>query len=351
MKALYLKFELWIISHLFVLGVALDGLFRGYRMSHNQGVCASGKLRIVENPQFPENDFFKPGRAFDCRMRFASASFEDEGMPQVRGFSLKFANTQYKAPYDLQMNTGERTLFWSTANFIQFATSRKNKKGIQYIEYFKKEDEGRLGGGYSIRMNMDSYLDLYYNSKTPTLFVAKNGDKYYAKYRCIPADGRPEKGIPTEEWSKNYHGNQQCPPEETRDVDYLSQETARLINAGGVELLIQIQLIKAGQDDPQELFHSNIIHPRWKEAAWMDLATVKPDTVLEYEDAKRTVFSLSQTPKALGNIPAKSLHDYNSLVYTRSKDGLASKARKVRYAFAGIPKEVTGKRTPEKTNK
>ena len=40
-------------------------------MSHWHGVAARGTLRIVDDPAFPDHDFFRPGREFPCRLRHA----------------------------------------------------------------------------------------------------------------------------------------------------------------------------------------------------------------------------------------------------------------------------------------
>ena len=67
----------WILARLGAwLGIVLVSLrsfFLRLRMSHDNGIAARGSVRFVKDAQYPENDFFKPGREFPCRCRFAES--------------------------------------------------------------------------------------------------------------------------------------------------------------------------------------------------------------------------------------------------------------------------------------
>jgi hypothetical protein len=51
-------------------------------------------------------------------------------------------------------------------------------------------------------------------------------------------------------------------------------------------------------------------------------------------------YNLNNHPKSLGFIKARSIHDYNSVVYMRSKTKIAYLTRLFSYALFGLPKEV-----------
>ena len=124
------KFELWWKTYAFCfLLVVLQSLIRRRKMSHNNGIAAAGKLRIVSNPEFPEADFFEPGREFACRIRHATASMMDDAMLTVKGASIKFSDNPVESPLDIEMNTG-RSLFWSAANFFTFGRNQHEHQGI-----------------------------------------------------------------------------------------------------------------------------------------------------------------------------------------------------------------------------
>jgi len=57
-------------------------------MSHENGIVARGRIRVVDNLAIPQNDFFLPGREFSCRLRHASVSLMDDAGLFVRGASL-----------------------------------------------------------------------------------------------------------------------------------------------------------------------------------------------------------------------------------------------------------------------
>ena len=110
MRAFWERAKLWLAARFFIVTVILwINVFRR-RMSHNAGCAGRGKLRIVSDPKFPASDFFEPGREFPCRIRHGAAGYLDEAMSQVRSVSLKFADSSFKSPLDLQMNTGRHCL-------------------------------------------------------------------------------------------------------------------------------------------------------------------------------------------------------------------------------------------------
>jgi catalase len=339
LKNLYDKFILWLVSGLFAWFVAIFiGLGMRQRMSHNKGVAGRGRIKIVEDPEFPAHDFFKPSQEFPCRIRHASVTFNDDAMNQVRGISIKFADQRFKSPLDLEANTGDISIFWTAANFLKFVWNRREKNGIQYKAYYEKEPDGFLGAQESGKHKPTSFAKLDYYSKTPMLFTATNGDQYYVKYRVVPAKGQVElAAIPEEQKKKVY--NQRVQEDEELTVNYLVNEYKERIKHGPIEYIVQLQLQKSSENPDEKVFDSRLTWDK-KECPWQDLAHLRVDELLPYEETVKMGFNLKNHPKSLGFIKAKSIHDYNSIVYMRSKTKIAYLTRLFSYTLFGLPKEV-----------
>jgi arachidonate 5-lipoxygenase len=332
-------FVLWFIAKVFGLVLALFlGLIARQRMSHNNGIAAEGFLDIVDNPEFPAHKFFKPGRRFPLRIRHATATFYDDAMSGIRSMSIKFSHEHFESPFDIEMNTGAASLFWSAASFLQFARLRKEKYGIEYPEYYRRYPEGLTGAQVALRRDPDSFHNLHYYCKTPFLFIADDGTRYYAKYRVKPSDNEPETGKIKDpsEWDTC---NQRILPHETRGRNYLKDEYIERVTTKGARYRMQIQLLKASEGEDPEIFN-NMVAWDEKKYPWMDLAVLEVDCMLDWTDSNLTSFSLNNMPKTLGIIPAESIHDYNSLNYMRSHSEIARKARIFAYKLFGGPKEI-----------
>ena len=339
MKALYDKFILWLVSMLFAWFVAIFiGLGMRQRMSHNKGVAARGKLKIVDDPKFPEHDFFKAGQEFACRIRHASVTFNDDAMNQVRGISIKFSDNRFKSPFDLEANTGDISIFWTAANFLKFVWNRREKDGVQYRAYYEKEPDGFKGAQESGKHKPTSFASLDYYSKTPMMFTANNGDKYYVKYRVIPGNEEIDPAvIPDDQKAEVY--NQRVKDGETLPVNYLVDEYKTRIANSPISYKIQLQLINSSNSNDSTIFDSRIIWDE-DESPWLDLADFSVDELLPFEETIKMGFNLKNHPKSLGFIKAKSIHDFNSVVYMRSKTKIAYLTRHFAYALFGLPKEV-----------
>ncbi len=338
-KAAYDRMILWIVSVAFAWFVAIFiGLGMRQRMSHNKGVAARGRIRIAKDQKFPAHDFFVAGREFPCRIRHASVTFFDDAMTQVRGVSLKFDDSRFRSPLDLEMNTGEKSIFWSAANFLFFVWNRREKDGIQYKEYYQKRKRGFTGAQVSGRYHPVSFAFMEYHSKTPTLFTSENGDDYYAKYRLIPAhhviDGAP---VPEDRLQKVY--DQRVDQDETRSVNYLVNEYKTRVNNGLVSYHLQMQLHRPLKGEGDQIFDSWIAWNDQKHP-WMDVAEISVDEILPYEESLKMGFNIGHHPPSLGLIRAKSIHDFNSVVYMRSKTRIAYYVRLLVMKIFGMPAET-----------
>lgn len=338
MKAVWKRFELWFWGKLFILLVAMGCGSRGRRMSHNQGMAGRGKLRIVDNPAFPETEFFEPGKEFPCRIRHGCVSFLDDTVNEVRSGSVKFADSDWPSPFDIQMNTGHHCFFWTARTFLEFAFWRHRKGTVQYEKYYRTYGWGRRSAASAFRRAPHSYATMYYHSHTPFAWIAKDGKTRYVRFRLIPGDRSPELDAPTLEYVDDCEkdpamasvlAQQKClPADEPKSVNYLNHEWSERLKQGPIRYLLQIQLHEAKPDDPPEVL--NALLP-WDETTHphMDLATIEIVAELPYDERQRMAFDVTHHPKTIGILPAKSLDDFNSLNYMRKQSGLAIHARRL----------------------
>jgi arachidonate 5-lipoxygenase len=97
-------FTLWFTSVYFHWRFAvMHAIPKRYRMSHNNGIAARGKLRIVDHPEFPPHDCFEPGREFPARIRHAMATFLDDAMNGIRSCSIKISDDHWDSPFRFGM--------------------------------------------------------------------------------------------------------------------------------------------------------------------------------------------------------------------------------------------------------
>lgn len=327
------KVVLWLKSYGFAwILVLVASLVQRRRMSHNCGVLASGKLRVVSNPAFPPHEFFTPGREMRCRIRHAPVSYDDDTIIQVRSASLKLADSDFESPLDLEMNTGKISLFWSVNNFFEFASCR-DEQPLPYRSYYDRHPRGLLAAKDGIRKAPSSFAELHYHTQTAQYFKGIDGVERYVKFRLLPETDAPETGLLSAEELKGFWSEQRD-PKETRGRSYLKKEYAERLSRGPIRYRLQLQLHTPTSEDTDEIFNCNV---EWDEAThpYMDVAVVEIDRMLSLEEEARAIFSLRNCPPSLGLIPAKSADDYNSINYIRAKADIAKRVRVWRYKAFG----------------
>jgi arachidonate 5-lipoxygenase len=345
MRALWQKFQLWLYTWLWVLAVSVNSGMRRRRMTHNNAVLGRGFLKIVDNPEFPENDFFQPGREFPCRLRHGSANYMDDCMRVVRSASIKFADTRFKSPFDIEMNTGRRNFFWTAYLFLYCGiTRRPTKDGHAYRAYFDNVEGSRVAAKEGFRRRAESFAKMHFHSQVPLGFQARDGKPRYVKFRLIPGDRGPDTGFaePTGVDTPEHLSDFRVLPDETRGRNYLKEEyRERVTNKGPAEYIFQIALHEVSPDDSPEILNSN---EPWDEAThpWMDLAHVTINEVLDYRESVLTSFSFANFPREIFVLPAKSIHDYNSINYMRRRTGMARRVRLFVTRMFGLPEEYAG---------
>jgi len=332
------KFYLWVFVHFFTIFIAIFLAARGKRMSHNNGIAGTGTLRIVDDPDFPENDFFTPGRQFNIRVRHASATFLDDAMRVVRSCSIKFSDHHFDSPLDLQLNTNTFGVFWSAISFWKFAKLRQEKWGVDWVTYSKNYPAACLSAQNASRRHATSFHNIRYYSQAPFLFISSNGIKYYCKYKVRPFEDIPETGIDPNPCPREA-SNQRILPHETRGRNFLKDAYAKQVNEHGAKYRLQIQYRMASDDDDPEVFNNMKV---WDEKLfpWKDLAEFEVDKILDWQESSKTTFSLKNMPRSLGIIPATSVYDYNSMNYMRANTEFARKIRLLHYKIWGAPEPI-----------
>lgn len=347
--AAYQRIALALVTFFVTIFIAAGCFFGRVRMSHENGILLRGKLRIVDDPEFPEHDFFVPGKEFDCRLRHAAASFKDDAKLVVRSASIKFADSRRKSPMDILMNSGEVPLFWSARTFLGFMRVAAAGKGKHYVPYLKKHPQAASGGGDSVRRNPDSPDKMVYRTKTVFGFVGRDGVYRYVRYRLVPNpyDGQ-ESGRP-DEWDRNHAWLQNPYRDETRHRNYLKDAVRAKLESGKVfRYKLQLQLrLPPPNDDTQPEWLSCAVP--WDETAfpYQDVAELEINEALDYEESMMTWFDMGNHPPGLPIPKARSLDDPHSLNHLRRASIWARRSRLWSYRLFGMPKQFSDSRKTE----
>lgn len=342
-KRIFDRAVLGIVNFVITVLITVDCFFGRKRMSHNNGIVAKGKLTIVENPDFPEHDFFEAGKEFACRVRFATVRLYDDAAIAVRAASIKFADTDYKSPLDIEMNTGVNTIFWNVYIFIQFMIVTIKGTGKHLIPYYERLPTAREASISGARRAPDSFLQLYFYSQIPVHYTGRDGVERYVKFRLIPEDRGAESGLPTEK-DIEIIWKQDPLTEENRSRNYLKNELAERTRNKRAKMILQLQLHTWNEEtDDQEIFNSNVAWPE-ESHPWIDLAKLELEETLPYEEGTKIIFSIAQHPPSLNLIKAKSIYDYNSINLLRVKTYWAKRSRLLSYRFFGMPDPIPDER-------
>lgn len=323
--------------------LAINSLFTRARMSHENGIVGRGRLKLLDNTTFPRHSFFSSGEEFQCRIRHASVTYMDDTALVVRAASLKLADQNHESPLDLLMNTGETAPFYNVWTFVQFMYLTIRGRNPHAIPFMKKYPLAAQGVQVSLRHNPQSFALMSYHSKTPLLFLARDGVDRYVKFRLLPEHDLPETGR-TDALSLETPWEQQASPGETRSPHYLKDEYKKRVERHGVRYRLQLQLHEADENERREIVLNSSI--AWDETVcpWQDVATLEIDSILPYEAGNKSTFSLSNHPPSLAFIPPRSIHDPPSLELLRRRGVWARRARLLGYRLFGMPKQATNRR-------
>lgn len=334
-----------LLSWLAIFLIVLRSFFLRLRMSHDNGIAARGRIRLVDDARYPENDFFRPGLEFDCRCRFGMVSFWDDARFVARGAALKFADTRYPSPLDLLMNTGRTTPFWNIRTFLQFMWLTIRGRSQHAIWYMKSDPILYVGCLDPLKRNPESFAQLYYHSKIPFTFTAKDGKPRYIKFRMIPWDRGPETGEPGADdlldWAWCWQGIR---PGETRTRNYLKEELKQRLARGPMRFHIELQLHEVREGESRDFLNSSI---EWDERThpWLPLAEVELTEALDHVESNETLITIRNRPKCMGTVPTRSIDDPAGMNYLRELAIWPRRARLLGNRIFGVPKPFPDERT------
>ncbi|NER34355.1 MAG: catalase [Oscillatoria sp. SIO1A7] len=306
------------VGLLFALGAANNKA----RTTHKYGVGGAGQLRIVDDPAFPEHEFFQAGRTFPVLLRHGTVTFEDDAAMDIRSASIKFLDKQSETALDLIMNTGPRT-FLNAINFWQFTmasiSGREEGEPVSSkgLEAFLKENPVfEKIFATSLRRSPDSFAQLYYYSKLVNYFKAKDGKIRYVKYRLIPESGL-ESGIPSAK-DMETPWLQKRLDSENRPIDYLRAEYVERASQQEIIYKLQLRLQENVEDNKERIFSQE---EDWDESTspWLDLATVAIDRALSSDETEKLHFNIGNQPDSLGIVEGESISDPNSINSIRTR--------------------------------
>ena len=309
------------------------------RMSHENGLCARGSLRILDQLDLPEHAFFTPGKQLRCRLRHSSVSFEDDASLVVRSASLKFADSNYEAPLDIEMNTGEISLFSTAWQFTQFLVSTIRGRGKHFAHYFERNPHGLDASHLGVRRNPKSFADLRYYSEAVFRFEALDGTVYACRYRLVPGEPVVESGIPSDA-DLDCIWEQDPLPDEDLGPNYLKREYRARVLRGPVRYQLQIQLYPLSDITHDEAFNASAAWDE-REVPWRPLAEVCIDETMRRPEGNLVRFSIGHQPRGLGLFRARSPFDYHSLNHLRAASSWAKRARVASYALHGMPDPIS----------
>jgi arachidonate 5-lipoxygenase len=319
------------------------------RMSHENGLCGQGRIRVLDAPDIPAHEFFRPGRAFRGRLRHSSVSFMDDASMVVRSASLKFADTAYATPLDIEMNTGEISLFSTAWQFGQFMVSTIRGRGSAFAEYFERNPHGRDASHLGVRRNPSSFAVQRYYSQAVYRFVALDGTRYACRYRLVPATDEPETGIPVDD-DLDCVWVQAPTPGEPLSPNYLKDEYRTRVLAQPVSYRLQIQLMPLADVQSDEAFNASAVWDpdRYR---WRPLAEVTVDRVMPRAPGNQVRFSIGHQPPGLGLFRSVSPFDYHSLNHLRAATSTVKRARVLSYVVRGMPDPIGEERAWHDPNK
>lgn len=333
-----------MVRPLLILLITLNSVFTKQRMSHENGLVARGKVRLVDDLQLPENNFFKPGAEFDCSLRHASVSFMDDAAMVVRAGSLKFSNDPIDSPFDMLMNNGVATPFWNMDTFWQFMNARRKGGRAHLIPYFRRNPRCYFNVRDALRLNPDSFAHLEYYNQTPLEFISSDSKKRYAKFRLIPSIPiEPPSGIPTEEELQTpwFQG---AKSRESRTRNYLKDEYRERLITENIEYRFQIQLLEWDPLFDRAIELNSLYSWDEKRYPWQELAHVTMNKAVDHEEGNKFIFSLNNLPSALRVIPALGITDGPSIDYLRLGGIWPRRARLLMYRLFGQSKPIPEQR-------
>lgn len=290
------------------------------RGTHTYGVAGRGTARFIVPPEFPANDFFVFGRVLPVIVRHSSpGAREDDRARDGVAASVKFfdGTRGHDGPgiLDVLMNAGRQLFVRSIRDFSTFVHASDEERKQLVADGIMMEPE--LIEAYRIR---GSFLDSRYHSWQCFEFFDTAGVRAYIRFRLIPGDRGPERGLPRPDFRAEGAPSMDPEPDDPRAPDFLRQDWIHRVRRSSVAYVFQ------GQVHPEpEAMHPNheVLNPAraWNELhhPWHDLCAITIDEPILDNDV---VSALDMTPNrspACLRIPlATSPDQYASLGHARA---------------------------------
>ncbi|MGA7496094.1 MAG: hypothetical protein WBX00_05125 [Isosphaeraceae bacterium] len=314
-----------VIDQMKALFIRVSTVIHG-RATHTTGIAAKGIARIVTPIDFPANDFLSFGKVYPIVVRHATPRTgllpnpdptkpptidTDDRTLDGGAISIKFfepAKTTGIGFQDIMMNTG-RVLFVPSARafntMIHTPFGQRQpllKAGIL--------DDDKLTEAY----RTGSFTEFYYHSQIAFEFTDKSGTLRYMKFRSIPADRGPERGLFPP--SIRAGGDTFAPkwPDDHREEEYRRHDFEVRVNHLTVNYLLQAQIHPADNPD--------VLNPMiyWEERyfPWVDVAHLHLNQTLTFADMDQLEFDANWTHDCI-NLPlARTADDFASMGHARA---------------------------------
>ncbi|WP_269580772.1 catalase [Roseibium sp. Sym1] len=290
------------------------------RGTHTYGAAGRGRARFIVPEGFPENDFFVAGRTLPVVLRHSSpGAREDDRARDGVAASLKFFDEDkgYEGPgvLDILMNAGRQLFVRTIRDFSTFvhasAEQRKDlvKQGIMM--------EPELIEAYRIR---GSFLNSRYHTWQCFEFHDRSGVRSYIRFRLIPGDRGPERGLPRKDFRANGAPSMDPLPDDPRAPDFLRQDWIYQVQNSEVRYVLQGQV----HPEPEDVHpHHEVLNPAraWNEGQfpWLDLCEIEIDEpILDNEVVSRLDMNPNRSPHCIRIPLATSPDQYASLGHARA---------------------------------
>jgi len=309
-------FTLHLSAAVFASGFMIRAFFRRGRATHTNGVAGRGQLRVVEHPQFPECEFFRPGKEFPLTVRHATALQTDEGCKNLRSMALKFSHELFDSPLDLIMNTGRVQPFWKIPSFLMgvMCAAFQTPGRWVYQHLFPLAKRNVIIGS---RRAPETYTQMEYYAALSFGFHARDGVERLCRFRVIPHDRGEETGLP-DAIDKLYPWRDNRRRGEPKCKDHLIREYRNRIDDGDTPAYwLQMQVHELAREDTNQIY--SIAHEWVPEShPWMDVGEIQINSALPPEIAEALRFRITNQPADLSIPPADSPFDYRCIGWLRT---------------------------------
>lgn len=290
------------------------------RGTHTWGVAGKGTATFIVSPAFPTNDFFVDGRVVPVILRHSSpGAREDDRARDGVAASVKFFDegSDYTGPgaLDILMNAGRQLFVRNIRDFSTFVHASPEERKDLVKQGIMMEPE--LIEAYRIR---GSFLDSRFHSWQCFEFIDAGGLLSYIRFRLVPADRGPERGLPAKEFVAEGAPSMDPVPDDPRAPDFLRQEWIYQVKYSEVGYVLQAQLHPAPsspEGNPEVL---NPARP-WDETKypWMDLCEIKiTEPILDNETVSALDMNPNRSPQCIRIPLATSPDEYASLGHARA---------------------------------